>query len=538
MSLRGSGLSRGLTDQVRKLFPIISNSCARSAQVELTYVPRRSTHDTHTAELSDGGDRVDTVSASDLGSNETNVLAALNIESHVGVLLGAGASAAAGLPGWDEFATNLLVVSGSITDKATAQAFLEGQDPAIAAESARRAAGSRWAEVLRESLYGPPGEEAVAPSGLHEAAAALVAQRPPGDSLILTLNFDLLLENSLRAVLDELGSPVQVTTRSSDRPRAASDDIEVHHLHGSLTESGEGADSVVLTLSDYNSIAQVPRPWQVAILQEALQRGPLILAGTSYRDPDIRQWIHELVSQDSSAAVVVFLAREGLGLNRERFLEVQAALTAQWSALGVTVLPVQDHADAAQALRELPRVHDAGYIPPAERAARLFARHLDDFDRLQQEHAAELDADLQRLRTTFPGLGNLTLWLADGGGRLVRWAANDRIYRLREHLRAIQPGHDSEWIAGQSLGRNDQLARDIRHPASTARWRSVIATPVVTDLPGGPPFPSAVISAASTGSLADIEADSLAEEHSALSAKWATELERIASEALPEGSHS
>lgn len=39
------------------------------------------------------------------------------------VLLGAGASAAAGLPDWDKFAVDLLTASGAITDRDTARSM-------------------------------------------------------------------------------------------------------------------------------------------------------------------------------------------------------------------------------------------------------------------------------------------------------------------------------------------------------------------------------------------------------------------------------
>lgn len=70
------------------------------------------------------------------------------------MLLGAGAFAAAGLPDCDTFAVELLTRSGAITDRATAKAFLAGQDPAIVAEAAKYAASSEWGTLLKTALYG------------------------------------------------------------------------------------------------------------------------------------------------------------------------------------------------------------------------------------------------------------------------------------------------------------------------------------------------------------------------------------------------
>lgn len=111
------------------------------------------------------------------------------------MLLGAGASAAAGLPDWNTFAVDLLATSGAIEDHETARAFLAGQDPAIVAEAAKNAAGDNWTSLLKSALY---GEEPVDPAPLHTAAAALAERRGPDAISLFTLNYDDLLESALR----------------------------------------------------------------------------------------------------------------------------------------------------------------------------------------------------------------------------------------------------------------------------------------------------------------------------------------------------
>lgn len=458
------------------------------------------------------------MSAVEIQPGTIGLLAGLSTESHVGVLLGAGASVAAGLPDWNTFAIDLLVNSGAISDRATADAFLEGQDPAIAAEAAKQAAGSSWPNVLRATLY---GDTPVDPAPLHAAAAALAATRDPSAVSLFTLNYDDLLEESLRGILDQPYDP-SVFSRSEFRPRASAGEHEVHHLHGLLPREPSTAETVVLTLGDYHRLGQKQAAWQVSALQEAIQKGPLILAGTSYRDPDIRQWIHDLISEDDGAEVLVFLAREGMKLGREQFELVRSALEMQWSALGVQVIATHDHADAAQALRELPHIKDDEYAAPSQRAGRLWQAHVDQFTLFQEGDSDELEQDLLTLQEQLPSFGNLTLWVADSNGLLVRWAANDRVYRSPTHLRRILTGHDSYWIAGQCLGRNDTLIKDVVQPASTARWRSVVAVPVVVDLRGGPPLPCAVISAASMKTRSEAPLDELSTVFAELSEKWSS----------------
>jgi hypothetical protein len=114
------------------------------------------------------------MSAAELTSTDITQLLTLAQAPRLGVLLGAGASATAGLPSWNDFAVSLLVKSGAVPDEKTARTFLQGQDPALAAEAARVAAGDQWSMLLREALYPDPGG---APSltVLHLAVADLAA---------------------------------------------------------------------------------------------------------------------------------------------------------------------------------------------------------------------------------------------------------------------------------------------------------------------------------------------------------------------------
>ncbi len=160
------------------------------------------------------------------------------------VLLGAGASVAAGLPDWDELATQLLQQSGTIDDEETARAFLIRQDPMLAAEAARTITGDLdgvWVELVRRVLY-PESEGEPEPAALHLAVASLAARRQAGEVGLFTLNFDVLIERALEVALDELDAPseVRIHSRGSEFPRALRQEFEVHHLHGYLGRSYVG----------------------------------------------------------------------------------------------------------------------------------------------------------------------------------------------------------------------------------------------------------------------------------------------------------
>ncbi|SFT79004.1 SIR2-like domain-containing protein [Geodermatophilus amargosae] len=465
------------------------------------------------------------MSAAELDLGTLRRLAPVTEVGQVSVLLGAGASAAAGLPDWDSLATQLLQLSGTIDDEETARAFLARQDPALAAEAARAASGD-WLDLVRRALY-PEALGEPEPAALHFAVAALAAQRPVGEVGLFTLNFDLLLERALEDALEEVGSAAGIHPRDTEEDRAPRHSYEVHHLHGYLGRAPEEAGSIVLTLSDFTALSAEPRPWQVAELQNALSHGPLLLAGTSYRDPDVRQWLHDLKLASRRHQGFVLLAREGLGLDRRQFDRVKDALVAQWAAIGVQAVLVHDHSDAAQAIREMTELSRLDYRAPQLRAASLWQRHERDFRRLQVEHADQLGEDVEILRRHLGDDANMTLWLADGRGQLVRWASHDRLYRSPEQLRRVAVGHDSPWIAGQCLGVADVLARNLPGETATRRWRSVVAAPIVAALPEGPDLPTAVLSSAAPGTLEEQDLDAWSATLVELSEEWSNRLSAL-----------
>ncbi len=409
---------------------------------------------------------------------------------------------AAGLPSWDELAVRLVSLAGAIEDAGTARAYLARQDPTLAAEAAR-AVSDDWATVVREALYGTE-VAALYPRALHLAVANLAATRPRDVSL-LTLNLDDLLEEALRDLLDDLERDEQVISRTAAAPRAGANTYEVQHLHGLLPRADDAQPSgLVLTLSDFNHLAAIAHPWQAGALGEAMSRGPLVLAGTTYRDTDIRQWLHAIRQQLEShgGSVSALLAREGMGLSRRQFTDVAEAVRQQWGAIGINALLLQDHSDAAQILRELPASRADGYQLPRTRAAGLWAQQVADFSPLQVRHSELLDADREALPSPIGHASDLTLWLADGSSELVRWASHDRVYRSSDKLRRVPLGHDSPWTAARAMAQSEVLV-DAMHtrPQGSRRWRTVIAAPITMALPGGPNLVVGAVSAATTAVL-------------------------------------
>jgi hypothetical protein len=441
------------------------------------------------------------VAASELGPEVAEQLSELGSADHMSVLLGAGASVAAGLPGWDELAIRLLEQAGAIDDAATARAYMASQDATLAAEAAR-AVCEDWAAVVRRALYGDSPD--LYPRALHLAVAALAAT-DVRDVSLLTLNLDDLLEEALGDALFDLERPERVVSRTGAVPRAKAGQLEIQHLHGLLPRDPQTpASGLVLTLSDFNALSARAHPWQAAALSEAMSQGPLVLVGTSFRDPDIRQWIHAIREQidEQGASVIAVVAREALGLSRAQFVAVAEAVRQQWASVGVTALLVQDHVDAAQVIRELPECASAGYRLPRDRASDLFQTQLADFHARQLGHSEALDSDRRDLPSGRDSDSDLTLWLSDGTDALVRWTSHDRVYRSPEKLRRIPLGHDSPWTASQAVSQSEvvvhqppELRRDLR------RWRTVIASPITASLAGGPNLVVGAVTAGTTAAL-------------------------------------
>lgn len=427
--------------------------------------------------------------APDLSSSLMAQFRGSGAEKHATLLLGAGASTTSGLPGWNDLVTRLLTGSGAAPDEASARLLLGRQDPLIVAEAARARYGASWLDKVRNELY----RVSTAPesSPLHLAVVSHALAGDPGDTSLVTLNFDTLIEQTLEREQALSGAHV-IPVRSVSDSAARRTYADVHHLHG-VIDTSDSRD-VVFTLTDFLDVLSNPESWQRDYLHSALGRGAVIIAGTSYRDPDVRQWLHSARSSapDEHAALVI-LAREGFDLTREQFGALKVALEYQWSAVGLRPVLVDDHSDAAQAIKELRSVNMAGYLAPQQRAALVWNHCQREFATLQPQFANLLRDDAEILRTAFDvDRLSLSLWLSNGAGALARWAADDRIYLDPSALRLVETGFDSAWIAGRALSADGLLIQNIEL-SGTRRWRSVAAVPVPVEHPTHPTMSMAVI---------------------------------------------
>ena len=422
------------------------------------------------------------------------------------IVLGAGASQPSGLPSWDEFAIRSIIASGLLESYELAQAFVMRQDPGIILESAKLASGDRWDDVLGSALFGA-GTQPLYPSPLHKAAVDLYMKHKQTTNLC-TLNYDEILEEEilLREPGDVLINIGENHTDPDDQAGSEldSDDLEdgvqgirsvVHHRHGVYHE-GKG-HSMIVGMSDYAELMAKRDSWQRAFLGQAVDNGWLLLAGTSYRDPDMRQWLHEaLVEQEPQHAPLVTLARQSLQVSKRRFDLLSDALRAQWEAIGLSAILVQDLADIATVIGELDWMGKPGYRTPQERARHAWNTLDRHFEALQHEFARQLEDDERHIQEAMGVAAHrATLWISDGRGKLVKWCSSGGINTRKESLRKVPTGHDSVSIAGEVLATEEVAVKDVlRSKQLDPKWQSVLAIPVKVTDGKSPGFAYAVVS--------------------------------------------
>jgi hypothetical protein len=414
-------------------------------------------------------------------------------------------------------------MSKVVESERAARTLLGNQDPTIALEVAHVRSGDNWGSYLNRALYGEPPAEPVE-STLHLAAAGHYAASPSTTTLA-TLNFDTLLESAVQGTGAAL---VFVGTDGHNEPEVPT----IHHLHGAVFQGHEY--SAVVGYRDFANLVANKGAWQHGFLSEALERGPLLLAGTSYRDPDIRHWLHLILNDERPKyPALVTIVREGLGLDRETFDEINDALAAEWESIGLTALTMQDLADVALVIRELRLAGTNGYRTPAERTRALWDSHVRQHERLQSLYAEQLARDASRIGKALTATAHrATLWLANGRGKLARWAGEGAQYSSVRQMKLVPTGHDSPWIAGEAIGSEEVKLRNVsnRDPLVSPTWRSVLAVPIFVDDGRHPAWASAVVTFGLTQTAETLlsREDDWQEVVSSLSAEWGTRLSSVA----------
>jgi hypothetical protein len=190
-------------------------------------------------------------------------------EGELAVFLGAGVSAAAGLPTWEQLLGELAVRAG-LDDGS--RAGLSGLPPQDAAALLARALGREELTAYVRERFGP---------GSYSLAHALVAALPVRE--FVTTNYDPLVE--LAAA--DIGRPMRVLPFEEAAPGAP----WLLKLHGDAAHP----DSVVLTREQYLEFGD-HRSALAGVLQSLLLTRHVLFLGTSMLDDDLIRIAHQVRS--------------------------------------------------------------------------------------------------------------------------------------------------------------------------------------------------------------------------------------------------
>lgn len=472
------------------------------------------------------------MSASEIG-NQVFELPDLG-NGYLTILLGAGASASSGLPDWESMVSNLLVDSGITDDLSSAKIASKTGDLVLLAESVHKRYDrdeDGWFSALSRALYGD-GSNSPHPSSM-QTSAAFVACENIGKVRLATLNFDELLDQAVVEAFIDLDDELHLSEHSGWESN-----LRVEHLHGSIpynrpTDSDD--KEPVFSFFDYLFQLESSNPPAKQYLSDAVKSGSLLIAGTSFRDPDMRQWLASILRdrghENADHKACILLAREGYdGIDRATFDSMKPILEAQWTALGFCPVFVEDFEDIAQLIREVPYVGLSDYLKPSERIDALWEMLTDgrSFEKRQREFVITLQKNKEVFKSLAPkgSSVNATLWIAHGNS-LVRFASHDRIYVKSDFLRTNPVGFDSPYVAGQTYSSN--RPKFVSGSSERfGRWKTVAAIPIVV-APMAPSWytslPIGVISFGCDGEM--LESLNLTNELTRMTLEWSRIFEEL-----------
>lgn len=454
------------------------------------------------------------------------VLTRLAQSEHLAVVVGAGASIAAQLPGWEELIIKLLSKGPGQRSRRVADLLASTQGYLLAAEAALPPSfsASRRKQRVAKALFGTQPRGSFIPSELHQAIALLASERGVTALQIFTTNYDDLLEQALR------DQGLKCRSRYSAKNVAKKDEIGVHHIHGYLGVNEE-SDDIVLGQSDYARITDRQTDWPGEEIAAAAAKGPVVFVGASLTDPNLVQILERIRNRDFERHVLV-VARQGLGVPSELRDPFAERLTTQWHRYNVDVVLLDDFCDVSLFVREITTAGDEGFVGPAERVAKLWSGISGNFRVAQEEFAEALDAGFsQHLLPIVGEEANLVLWLSNGEGSMIRFAANDRLFRSPAALRRIPDRHDAGWVVSEAISFETTAVRDVSVTAGPEsrvpdrRWLSIAAVPLRPVSAGFGPTVVGALSAATVKK--DLDSSMLADALNQIAAEWEVRLGQL-----------
>jgi SIR2-like domain len=463
--------------------------------------------------------------------------------TRLALMLGAGASIEAGLPGW------ALLIEKLLTRTIEERGLLEDDG-----EKARK----RWVnEVLRrdgylgaaaivEALNGEVTLDSWIPEALYSGGSA--ENFPPGPICrqlpqlaavfgtsfsLMTTNYDDLAEEALRNDPDHPLEAVSYVGVHRTVPAAA---VRVDHLHGYAGRDGT-MGTFVLSESDYQQMQQT-NSWQEAQVRAALANGMFVFVGASLSDPNLIRYLYsDAGAGETPPRYAIFVRQDTYekevppGVREAR----ETAVRARWEKLGVIVVFVDHYVDVAQVLYEMGRAKRMGddYVPLPRRAqdwvrtvdTRLLgidsAEQFVKGQRICRDHLCDALASAVSAAEELEGRRweeklALTMWLIDEEGScLINRATTDRIHLDRGTVEPVAIDEYARWVAVRSYCRGQPLAE--RRDIYASRWRFIRGTPITIETERHGRIP---VGCLTTASMADHEETMLNEMEDVVEARF------------------
>lgn len=200
-------------------------------------------------------------------------------EKRCAIFVGAGASQAAGYPGWHAFL-------GTLIDRCIDENRLSEED----AESYRKLVGEAgkqlslasalkdklgdvWDQIISEMFYDDPQE----PAELHTLLPKLKKL-----SMVITTNYDTLLEDTYTKALDRRPSVLTFSDGGEMRRLMLQRKFFILKAHGDAAKPGNG---IILTISDYRRLSR-ERAYQ-SLLASIFTLNTVFFVGVSLNDPEL-----------------------------------------------------------------------------------------------------------------------------------------------------------------------------------------------------------------------------------------------------------
>lgn len=270
------------------------------------------------------------------------------------LMVGAGISAAVGIPLWPELIAHLVgayvektyaptlgseavdVICATLTDE------LRSLSPIQTAEFIQsRLSSAELTEVLRECLY----RNARPPDSSSPLLRAIVALHG-GLHGIVSFNFDDVLERALTQ------AGLVHTSIVSGRDLARIEGLPIYHPHGFLPRSGKGSETIVFAESQYHSQYMASHTWTNVVVQRLLLESTCLFVGTSLSDPNLRRMI-DLAHRENDAAQHFYVAVSPRPSESQYQPAVLEIFQAAHESMGITPVWLESYDEVPALLREI-----------------------------------------------------------------------------------------------------------------------------------------------------------------------------------------